>query len=481
MSNLRSQKTTIGLFSLAMINIVAIASLRDLPQMAKYGLSSVFFYIMAALLFFFPVSLVAAELASAWPQRGGVYVWVREAFGERSAFVAIFIQWFQNLCWYPVVLTFAAASLAFAFTPPDTAMGLAENKAYIVMVVLIVFWSATLLNFFGIKISAVVSIVGAFCGVIIPGVLLISLAVIYLWQGNPNHLTVSLSAAIPDLSHLGNLTFAVSVLLAFAGMEMTAAHAREVRNPSRIYPLGIIIAVMVILAIFILGALAIAVVLPADRYDLQTGVIQAIKIMLDRYHLDVVAKVVAAFMAIGVIGSVNSWIIGPSKGMLAAGENGDIPLFFCKRNRHGVPVRILLLQALVVSLLCLAFTLQPTVSSAYFMLSDLTIQLYLIMYIMMFLAAIRLRYSKTDVPRPFRIPGGNFGMWLVAGVGLIGASAAIFFGFSPPSQFSEQQINPSLFVGFLLIGILLVTAIPLGIYQLSTKRRTSTSFGGASS
>jgi putative glutamate/gamma-aminobutyrate antiporter len=470
MPNLQSQKMTIGLFSLAMINIVAIASLRDLPQMAKYGLSSAFFYLLAALLFFFPVSLVAAELASAWPQRGGVYIWVREAFGERSAFVAIFIQWFQNLCWYPVVLTFAAASLAFAVNPPDTAIGLAQDKGYIVMVVLLVFWGATLLNFFGIKISAVISIVGAFCGVLIPGVLLISLAAIYLAQGNPNHLTFSVSAAIPDLSHLGNLTFAVSVLLAFAGMEMTAAHAREVRNPGRIYPLSITIAALVILTIFILGALAIAVVLPADGYDLQTGVTQAIGIMLDRYHLGAMAQVVAAFMAIGVIGSVNSWIIGPSKGLLAAGESGDTPAFFCKRNRHGVPVRILLLQALVVSVLCLAFTLQPTVSSAYFMLSVLTIQLYLIMYIIMFLAAIRLRYIRADVTRPFRIPGGNTGLWLVAGVGLIGAASAIILGFYPPSQFSEQQIHPSLFVGFLLTGILLVTAIPLGIYQLSTKR-----------
>ena len=69
-----------------MINIVAIASLRDLPQMASYGLSLIFFYVLVALVFFIPVSLVAAELATAWPERGGVYVWVREAFGKRWGF-----------------------------------------------------------------------------------------------------------------------------------------------------------------------------------------------------------------------------------------------------------------------------------------------------------------------------------------------------------------------------------------------------------
>lgn len=104
--------------------------------MAEYGLGAIFFYSFAALFFFVPVSLVAAELASAWPERGGVYVWVREAFGDLAAFVAIFIQWFQNLCWYPVVLTFAAASLAFAVAPADHAMTLAQHKGFIVSVLL---------------------------------------------------------------------------------------------------------------------------------------------------------------------------------------------------------------------------------------------------------------------------------------------------------------------------------------------------------
>ena len=122
-----------------MINIVAIASLRDLPQMASYGIGSIFFYLLAAVVFFFPVSLVAAELATAWPERGGVYIWVREAFGERWGFVAVFLQWSQNLCWYPVVLTFGAASLAFAVAP-DQAAALSESKTFIVIVVLLAYW-----------------------------------------------------------------------------------------------------------------------------------------------------------------------------------------------------------------------------------------------------------------------------------------------------------------------------------------------------
>ena len=168
-------KRVLGLFGLAMINIVAIASLRDLPQMASYGIGSIFFYLLAALIFFFPVSLVAAELATAWPERGGVYVWVKEAFGVRWGFVAVFLQWFQNLCWFPVVLTFGAASLAFAVAPDDSTE-LAENKYFIVAVVLVVYWVSVFLNFRGLSGSARISILGAFAGIVFPGLLLITLA-----------------------------------------------------------------------------------------------------------------------------------------------------------------------------------------------------------------------------------------------------------------------------------------------------------------
>jgi len=68
-------RTQLGLFSLTMINVAAIASLRDLPQMAEYGVGCIFFYLLAGLVFFMPVSLVAAELTTGWPQKGGVYVW----------------------------------------------------------------------------------------------------------------------------------------------------------------------------------------------------------------------------------------------------------------------------------------------------------------------------------------------------------------------------------------------------------------------
>lgn len=454
-----------------MINIVAIASLRDLPQMATYGLGSIFFYVLAGVLFFFPVSLVAAELASGWPERGGVYVWVREAFGERAGFVAVFIQWFQNVCWYPVVLTFAASSFAF-FLFEDRAVAFANDKVYVVSFVLVVYWGATFWNFLGMKSSAVVSVIGAVCGVLVPGVVLIGSGAAYLWSGRASHLFENGADLVPDMRSMRNITFAVSVLLAFAGMEMTAAHAREVRRPTRTYPLSIFIAAVVIITVFILGALSIAVALRPDQYELQTGVTEAIKIMLRDFRVRYVARLVALMMAIGVVGSVNSWIVGPSKGLLAAGESsGALPGPLIKTNSRGVPRIILITQAVLTSFLCLAFTLQPTVASAYFMLSDLTIQLYLIMYVMMFAAAIRLRHTHPETKRPFKLPFGQTGMWVVAGLGVLAAVACVIIGFSPPSQFTGETMHSTLFIVFLAIGCVVTCAIPVTIFSLKEKWR----------
>lgn len=457
----------IGVFSLTLLNVIAIASLRDLPQMATYGLGSVFFYTAATLFFFLPVSLVTAELATGWPERGGVYIWVREAFGPTWGFVAVFLQWFQNLCWYPVVITFAAASLAFGIAPTTAvATTLAENKTFIISAILVIYWSSVLLNLRGLRFSSGISAIGAFSGVLLPGIFLVGLAVVHLATGGASNLSLSLNDLLPDLEHASNLTFGVSVFLAFAGMEMTAAHAREVNQPGRSYPLAIAISASIILLIFILGALSIAVVIPASQIVLQTGVVMALHDLLHPHGLEWMARTFAIMLAIGVVGSVSAWIIGPSKGILAATEDGHLTPWFSQTNSRGVPARILLIQGGVVTILCLAFVLQPTVAAGYFMLSDLTIQLYLIMYLMMFLAAIRLRVIAPDRKRKYSIPGGMFGMVLVAGIGIVGAVFAIVIGFVPPAAFQEGSINPYFFVMFLGAGMAIFCILPFFLARL---------------
>jgi amino acid transporter len=127
---------TLGASSIALISLAAVLTLRSLPAIAEYGWSSIAYYLLGAVLFFIPLALVAAELATGWPRAGGLYAWVKEAFGDRSGFLAIWFEWVENVVWFPTVLSFVAAAVAYVIEP-----SLANEKIYLVIVMLAVFCS----------------------------------------------------------------------------------------------------------------------------------------------------------------------------------------------------------------------------------------------------------------------------------------------------------------------------------------------------
>ena len=126
-----SKSVKLGVFTLAIMNVTAVVSLRGLPAEAEYGLSSAFYYLFAAIVFLIPTSLVAAELAAMFQDKqGGVFRWVGEAYGKKWGFLAIFLQWVESTIWYPTVLTFGAVALAFIGTNDAHDMSLASNRYY---------------------------------------------------------------------------------------------------------------------------------------------------------------------------------------------------------------------------------------------------------------------------------------------------------------------------------------------------------------
>ena len=113
MANIKNA-VKLGVFTLAIMNVTAVVSLRGLPAEAVYGMSSAFYYLFAAIVFLIPTSLVAAELAAMFQDKqGGVFRWVGEAYGKKLGFLAIWVQWIESTIWYPTVLTFGAVSIAF--------------------------------------------------------------------------------------------------------------------------------------------------------------------------------------------------------------------------------------------------------------------------------------------------------------------------------------------------------------------------------
>ena len=459
-----SNDKTLNVFTLAMINVAAIVSLRGLPAEAVYGLSSIFYYIFAAVCFLIPVSLVSAELGTGWPQKGGVFRWIGEAFGPSWGFLAIFLQWIQNTIWFPTVLTFAAVSVAFIGIDKSFDAALSANKYYTLAIVLIVYWGATIMNFFGVKLSGAISKWGVIIGTLIPGAVIIVLGFLYWATGHTIQMPMDAASLVPDMGNFNNLALAVSIFLFYAGMEMSAVHVTEVKNPQKDYPKAIFIAAILTVILFVLGTLAIGFVIPKQEINLTQSLLVAYDDVFSIFHVEFLGSIIAAFLAFGVFGQVSTWIAGPSKGLLAVGRAGYLPLWLQKRNKHGVQVNILLAQACIVTVLSVMFVLLPSVQAAYQILTALCITLYLIMYIIMFCAFIKLRISQPNVKRTFKVPGGNFGMWTIGGLGLVASATAFIFGFLPPSQISVG--SPEKWIEILIVGNLIGVAIPFIIYAM---------------
>jgi len=451
----------ISMMAFAIMNVTTIVSLRGMPAQAEYGLASIFYYVFAAIVFLIPVSLVAAELASTYPNQGGVFRWVGEAFGPNWGFAAIYYQWQAVVIWFPTVLIFAAAALAYMFWPQSFDVALAGNKLYTVVVLLAVYWFVTLFTFRGIEASSKLSSLGGLFGTIIPGGILILLGAAYVALGKPMHLDLH-AGVMPDFSKFQNVVLAASVFLYFAGMEMQAVHVRHLKNPRRDYPLSVLIATVVVVVLFVLGTLAVGAAVPLKGMDINQGLLVAYRDLWSSFSAPWLGNVMAAMLAFGVLGQVSVIVAGPSTGLLAVGKAGYLPRFLQKTNSNGIPISILLLQGALVTILCIAFTVLPSVQSAYQLLSQMATIIYLLMYLIMYVAAIRLRYSQPDITRPFRVPGGNFGMWLVGIVGLVGALIAIFFSFIPPNQISTG--SPMTYIGILLAGTAVFAAFPFILY-----------------
>jgi len=435
-----------------MINVIAVDSLRTLPISAKLGFSLISYYLIAAIVFFVPVALVAAELATAYPSTGGIYVWVREAFGRKAAFITIWLQWIYNVVWYPTIMAFIATTISYLIEPK---LGL--NKTFLLSTTLTLFWLFTFLNCFGMKLSSIVSTLGAIFGTLLPMLIIIILGIVWLLTGGSIAVSEPFNF-LPDWSSFSNISLFSAILFGLIGMEMSAVHAEEVHNPQRDYPKALFYSTIIIITTLILGSLAIVIVVPNNQLSVVSGLIDAYSFFFKSYHIEWLTSIIAVLIIFGGLSGVSTWIIGPTKGLLVSARDGSIPHWFAHINKHGAPTTILFTQAIIFSILSTTFILLESINEAYWLLSDLSAQMALLVYIFMFAAAIKLRYSQPDRPRNYKIPGGKLMMWSISTIGILCCLFAMMIGFVPPAQIPTGNIV--FFDGFLIAGLIIFVVFP---------------------
>lgn len=441
--------TYITWVTLAFMTTASVASLRSAPTMAVYGLTCVFLYVVPAIVFLIPQALVAAELASGWT--GGVFRWVSEGLSPRWGLLAVWCQFAMTIFYYPTLLGFVASTLAYIFNPD-----LADNGVYTGIVIVVVFWLGVLLSARG-GIGGIAKLAsrGLLIGTLIPGAVLVILGIVYLLQGNTSAAPMNADHLIPQWTGIASLVLIVNNFLSYSGMEMNAVHVGSLRNPRTEFPRAMFFACGLVLLIFILPALAISWVIPSEQLSLTAGVMQAFDAFFAYFNMQFLVPIVAVALVCASAGGMLTWLAGPSKGLLQiARREGYLPPFFQHQNENEVAINILLVQGAVTTVIALLYALIPSVSSAYWILSVMTTQVYLVVYLLMFVAARNLRRDQPEVERGYTAPA----LGLMCGVGFLASAAAIVIGFVPPSQFESG--SGALYAALILTGTFLIGLLP---------------------
>jgi glutamate:GABA antiporter len=434
--------------ALAMMTVGSVGYLGSAPATSVLGLASVFLYVLPAFVFLVPVSLVAAELASGWP--GGVYNWVREGISAPMGLLAVWCEFAQTIFYYPALLAFVGGTLAYVIDP-----AMAGNGVYNAVIIIVLFWGGVLVTSRGVTLVNELSSGGTIIGTLIPGALLVALGAGYILQGHHSAAPMTAHHILPAWNGLASIVLVVNSFFTYAGIEVNAVHVDELRNPGRDYPKSIFLAMVLVLAIFIFPTLAIAWVIPARQISFTVGVMQAFKSLLTHFGLAFTVPLIAIALAAGALAGMISWLDGPSEGLLKIGrEQGFLPPYFQRVNGKGIEVRILAGQGAVITVIALLYAFIPSVSHAYWIFAVMATQVYLIMYVLMFIAAMKLRRSQPDHPRGYRAPA----LGLLCLLGAVSSVVALAIGFFPPAQFGQP--NPLGYVVLILAGILAIGILP---------------------
>lgn len=463
----------LGLWDVIAMNIVAVVGLRWIARSARVGAPSVSLWVLACLVFFVPLALALIELASRHPEQGGIYAWVRRAFGPFHGFVCGWCLWVNNLFYFPSLLLFAAANFALVLGPQGTSLG--EDRLYSVVFVLGVLWVSTAINIIGLTAGKWVQNIGSVATWIPPALLVVCGAVAFATFGSAT--SFAPSELIPQEDVLTTMSLWSSMCFAFSGFEIATMVGQEVKDPRRTIPRGIILAGIAVTAIYILSSASVLVAVPASELAERSGIADAVELTTGKLGLAGMGALTGLLLVIGSVGGVTSWIAGAARVPFAAGVDAVLPAAFGRLHpRYRTPQVALIVQGIAASLLFLASVLvslggeQTTVQESYDILVNLTILVYFVPYLYLFAAWIRLRQAESAAARPgeaIDIFRGLGGVWLTAACGFLATLIAIGLVFVPPPD-TESVLN---YEANLAGQSLLLFLIGFGFYAVARQRR----------
>lgn len=427
-----------------LMNVVAVVGMRWIARGARTGPASVTLWALAWIAFFVPLAIAVSRLARRYPEQGGMYVWVRRAFGPAHGFICGWCLWVNNLFYFPSLLLFAAANLAAIGGARMQAIG--ATRWYAVVFVLAGIWLAAGINIVGLRQSKWLQNAGSL-GVWIPVGLLIgcgAVALVHFGSATP----FTAASMVPRGNLLDTVGLWSAMCFAFSGFEITSFIGQEIENPEVTIPRGIFIAGPIVTVVYILGSASVLFAIPVSGLKELSGITDAVQLVTERVGLGGLGALTGALLVLNALAGTASWTAGAARVPFAAGVDAAMPAAFARLHpRFRTPHVALIVQACASSAIFLASVFvtvsgrSTSIQEAYDILVNLTILIYFVPYLYLFVAQIKL---LPDSPRA------------IAWMGFAATAVSLALTFVPPpgSNAVTFEVNLLAQAGIMLgIGI----------------------------
>lgn len=416
---------------------------------AAIGNSQYFWWIFLLITFLLPYGLISSELGTTYEGDGGLYDWVSKAFGNKWGGRVSWYYWINFPLWM--------ASLALMFPNiisllTGTEMGLVPS----LLIELAFVWIIVLISFNSICDSAWILNGAAVIKILIAvtlGILGIYGAVTH---GVANEYT--LSSMLPKFD-LNSLSYISVILFNCLGFEVVCTFAGDMENPKKQIPQSIIAGGLVIAAIYIFMAFGIGVAIPSDQISTSTGLIASVQILTGSTRGMIVITVAIGFL-LTLFGNMISWSLGVNNVAAYSAENGDMPgVFKIRSKKTNMPTGAAVMNGLVASLVLIIAPFMPN-EDLFWSFFALNLVMFLLSYLPVFPAFIKLRKTDADTERPFRVPGSPLFLKILAGLPMLLIVVALIFT-AIPLSFDTETLTSKLpitigAVIFIIIGEVIV-------------------------
>jgi len=455
-------KRELSFRDIVLFYIVSSLSLRWIATAAASGPSSIAVWLFALFGFFLPLAASVLEMSSRYPDEGGLYVWAQHAFGDFAGFMAAWTYWMSNLPYLPAVLYFAAGSVLFAAGPKGQA--LAGESGYFMTFALVALALITFLNILGVKHGKWLNNLGA-VGSMLPVLVLIVAGFLYwLRFGSATHFT--LTAMAPHLS-FKNAVFWSTIFYAFAGAECASFMGGEMKNARRTIPPALIAAGVLVTLGYILGTVAMLVVLPSSEVSGLGGFMTAMDHICRTLGVGWLSGAIALLVAVSSLGAAGAYLSSTARLPFVAGIDNYLPAVFgLVHPRWKTPWVAVLSYGFAGMLFAFLGQAATNVKGAYDVLVSMSVITYFIPYLFLFAAMLRLQREPAG-PEVFRVPGGRTVAIALAWIGM--ASTVITIGLSVVPEDSEPNKPLAVFKTVGMTAILI--AVGVLVYALGRRRQ----------